>query len=41
MSLFRVVVLLAALALVLSGCGGLSEAEQHTDAGMELYDQGD
>lgn len=28
------------MALVLSGCGGLSEAEEHYNAGVELQEQG-
>ena len=35
-----VVALLAVLALALSGCGGLTEAEEHFKAGVKLQEQG-
>ena len=35
-----VILLLPVLALVLSGCGGLSEAEEHYNAGVELQSRG-
>ena len=37
---FLVMALFAALALALVGCGGLSEAEERYNAGVELQEQG-
>ena len=36
---FLVTVIVLAIALVLSGCGGLGEAERHYSAGVELGNQ--